>query len=146
LSLGAPVRQIAGALQTDQPSTLNVPTSNGTAFPPSAGSSKPSVLASIKVDGSPCAAAIQQHTGADYGSLLSPGNLLLPADRAKEAQPVFERAYAVAGEKDLAAATESIARRMRAEYGAIGRANARARASFRQHSDCIQEHLLIFYE
>jgi hypothetical protein len=31
----------------------------------------------------------------------------------------------VAGENDLAAATESIARRMRAEDGAIGRANAR---------------------
>jgi len=76
------------------------------------------------VDGSPYAAAIQQYTGADYGSLLSLGDLLLLADRAKEAQPVFERAYAVAGEKDLAAATESIARCMRAEDGAIGRANA----------------------
>jgi hypothetical protein len=65
----------------------------------SAGRSKPSVLASIKVDGSPCAAAIQQQTVADYGSLLSPGNLLLPADRAKEAQPVFERALCSGGGK-----------------------------------------------
>ena len=100
----------------------------------------------MKVDGAPYAAAIQQYTGADYASLLRSGNLLLLAEQAKEAQPVFERACAVAGEKDLAAATESIARRMRAEDGAIGRANAWARASFRQHSDCIQKHLLVFYE
>jgi len=90
----------------------------------SGGSSKRSVLASIKVNGSLYDKAMQEYTGEDYGSLAALGNLLLLADKPKEARPLFERAYAIAAPKHLAAATESIARCMRAEDGTVGRANA----------------------
>jgi tetratricopeptide (TPR) repeat protein len=82
------------------------------------------VLDSIKVDGSIYRSAILERTGEDYGNATALGNLLLLADRAKEARPAFNRAYAVAKTNDLAAATESIARCMKAEDGTIGRANA----------------------
>jgi hypothetical protein len=52
------------------------------------------------------------------------GDLLLLADRPKEARAAFEKAYTLASDKDLATASESIARCMRAEDGSIGRANA----------------------
>ena len=91
---------------------------------PSALISQPSVLAGIKIDGTPYDAALQQYAGEDYGNLVSRGNLLLLADRPKEARAAFEKAYALASDKDLATASESIARRMRAEDGTIGRANA----------------------
>jgi tetratricopeptide (TPR) repeat protein len=94
-----------------------------TSQPPAVGSQS-SVLAGIKVDGSAYEAAIQQYAGEDYGGLVSRGNLLLLADRPKEARAAFEKAYALASDKDLATATESIARCMRAEDGTIGRANA----------------------
>ena len=109
-------KQIAGSALTDQRSTLNAEHSTlnrGT-----------SVLAGIKLEGSPYAAAIQQYTkGTDYSSLVALGNLLLLSDRAKEARPVFERAYALATDKYLATATENVARCIRAEDGTIDRAN-----------------------
>jgi tetratricopeptide (TPR) repeat protein len=83
-----------------------------------------SILDRIKVDSTAYDAAIQQYAGEDYGSLVSRGNLLLLADRPKEARAAFEKAYALASDKDLATATEGIARCMRAEDGTIGRANA----------------------
>jgi hypothetical protein len=67
----------------------------------SAGGSQPSVLAGIKINGTPYAAAIQQSTMAtNHESLTSLGNLLLLSDRPKEARAAFERAYAAASDKD----------------------------------------------
>jgi tetratricopeptide (TPR) repeat protein len=111
--------QTAGSALTDQRSTSNaqLSTLNGIGL-------RSSVLDGIKMDGSAYDAAIQQYAGEDYGSLVSRGNLLLLADRPKEARAAFEKAYALASDKDLATATESIARCMRAEDGTIGRANA----------------------
>ena len=54
---------------------------------------------------------------------VSAGNLLLLADRASDAQPLFERAYSVAKTNVVAQASENVARCMRAEDGTIGRAN-----------------------
>lgn len=84
----------------------------------------PAVLASIKVDGQQYDAAIRQLSGEDYTSLISRGNLLLLADRPKEAQEVFERAYMIADNNQLNAASENLARAMRAEDGNVARANA----------------------
>ncbi len=83
-----------------------------------------SVLDNIRIDGSAYRKAAEDRTGDEFWNLMSRGNLLLLADRAKEARPVFERAYAIAPDKHLAVATESIARCMKAEDGTIGRANA----------------------
>jgi tetratricopeptide (TPR) repeat protein len=91
---------------------------------PSAVSNQRSVLGSIKTNRAFYDKAAQEYDQDEFWNLMSRGNLLLLADRAKEARPVFERAYAIAPEKHLAAATESIARCLKAEDGAIGRANA----------------------
>jgi tetratricopeptide (TPR) repeat protein len=119
--------QTAGAELTDQLPTPDPSAGSGQASQLSTLNGiglRSSVLDSVKIDGTPYDAAIQQYTGEDYTNLVARGNLLLLADRAKEARPVFERAYAVASDKDLAEATESIARCIRAEDGTIGRANA----------------------
>jgi hypothetical protein len=52
------------------------------------------------------------------------GNLLLLSDKPKEANKAFEAAYRISPEKQLAAATEALARAMRAEDGNVERANA----------------------
>ena len=82
-----------------------------------------SVLAGIKVDAAAYEEAIAAQTRESYDSYTALGNLLLLADRPKEAHTAFERGYALAVEKDLPAATENIARAIKAEDGAIGRAN-----------------------
>jgi hypothetical protein len=85
---------------------------------------QPTMLSSIHVDPSPYEAAIHQLTAEDYRSLTGEGNLMLLAGNAKDAQDVFERAYTMASDKELAAASENLARCMKAEDGTIGRANA----------------------
>lgn len=106
--------QIAGATTrpvTTQPATQEAATTSV-------------VLAGIKVDPKPYEDAIAVQTGEDYNSLVALGNLLLLADKPKEAKAAFERAYAVAPDTQLAQATEHIARAMKAEDGTIGRANS----------------------
>jgi tetratricopeptide (TPR) repeat protein len=84
-----------------------------------------SVLAGIKVDDHPYFSRLQKlESRSDYNSLYARGNLLLLADRPADATQVFRQAYAVAPEKSLAAATEAMARAMRAADGATGRADA----------------------
>jgi hypothetical protein len=56
--------------------------------------------------------------------MLGKGNLLLLAGKPAEAKKVFDKAYTLASDKNLAAATESVARAIRAEDSAVGRANA----------------------
>jgi hypothetical protein len=83
-----------------------------------------SVLASIHIDDPAYSNAVEHWFGEDYGGLCGKGNLLLMADRAADAKIVFDRAYALGAPQNLADASESIARCMKAEDGSIGRANA----------------------
>ncbi|HEY8667711.1 MAG TPA: hypothetical protein VIL86_13680 [Tepidisphaeraceae bacterium] len=83
-----------------------------------------SVMASIEVDPKPYEEALQKRRGEDFNTLLARGNLLLLADKAREARPLFERAYALSADNQLPQASEAIARLMKAEDGTIGRANA----------------------
>ena len=83
-----------------------------------------SVLAAIRLDPKPYQEAMAHLIKEDYASWMGRGNLLLLADQPKEARAAFERAYALAPEKDLALAAESLAKCLKAEDGTIGRANA----------------------
>ena len=94
------------------------------ATPAGAVSGEETVLASIKVDPKPYEEAIKAlEVQGDFGSLVQRGNLLLIADRPAEAKEVFEEAYEVAGDSDVANASECLARAMKAQDGGIGRAN-----------------------
>jgi tetratricopeptide (TPR) repeat protein len=87
------------------------------------------VLASIQIDGTPFKDAIAQRQNAnDYDTLYSLGNLLLIAGRISEAREVFEKVYKIAPAGEVNYASEAIAKVIKAEDGAIGRANAFAAA------------------
>lgn len=90
---------------------------------------KSSVLSAIKVDG----AVYEKPLGKDlvpspieedFATLTRMGNLLLLADRPEDAKPCFEQAYRFCNAEQLPAATESLARVMKAQDGTIRRANA----------------------
>ena len=83
----------------------------------------PSVLGSIHVNTEPYDAAIRSRVDDDFTTLTERGNLLLLADRAKEARDAFERAYVVADDRQLNLASENFARAMKAEDGNVSRAN-----------------------
>jgi len=68
--------------------------------------------------------ALERIAGDDFKSLMGRGNLYLLADRISDARNCFQRAYQIADEKNLAQATEGLARVMKAEDGATGRAAA----------------------
>jgi tetratricopeptide (TPR) repeat protein len=84
----------------------------------------PSSLSDVRIDPSPYQPAIRQITAEDYAALTGKGNLLLLAGDPKNAWEAFERAYTLAPVKELAAASENLARCMKAQDGTIGRANA----------------------
>jgi hypothetical protein len=84
----------------------------------------PSILAAIKVDASPFEKAIGANIGVDYPSLVAKGDLLLAADRGKDAHMIFDAALELAGPPQLPRAVENVARAIRAESGAIAPANA----------------------
>jgi tetratricopeptide (TPR) repeat protein len=83
------------------------------------------VLKSIKVSDP----AIEQRLGKEntkpdsFAVCMGRGNLLLLLDRADDARSQFERALQLADEQQTQFAVGSIARAIRAEDGAIGRAN-----------------------
>ena len=83
-------------------------------------------LSQIQMDPKQYAPGLQHVELVDnsWDAALGKGNLLLLAGQAKEAAKVFEKAYALASDSNLAAATEAMARAMRAEDGTVGRANA----------------------
>jgi hypothetical protein len=58
-----------------------------------------------------------------FTGLTAKGNLLLLAGQIKEAEAVFDKAYSLASEKNLAVATEGKARVMRARDGTVFNAN-----------------------
>ncbi len=94
----------------------------GAAQPATMPIQRSTVLDSIKVDPKVFNEAMAKVTGEDAQSLMARGNLLLLADRVKEARPVFERLYSLSN-SDLTEASEALARLMKAEDGTIGRAN-----------------------
>lgn len=81
-------------------------------------------LQGIKIDGAAYEEAFKKLIGEDYASLTARGNLMLLADRVKDAREMFERAYGVGADTNVVAATENLARVLKAEDGTIGRANA----------------------
>lgn len=99
--------------------------SAGAATQPSEADAK-GFIAQIKIDPKDYENGLESANLKDDGfaALMAKGNLLLLSDRAKEAREVFEKAFALASDKNLAPAAESIARAMRAEDGCVGRANA----------------------
>lgn len=107
--------QMAGAA----PQSLETPAAvNGAKGP------RCTVLDSIKVDAKAYDEALAKLTAEDYQGLMARGNLLLMADRVKEAREVFERMYSLSGSSELVDSSEALARTIRAEDGTIGRANA----------------------
>jgi hypothetical protein len=82
------------------------------------------VLGKIAIDAHVIDVALRRWTLENYKNLAMRGNLLLLADRNQDAFDTFERAYTVADIKDLNAASENIARAMKARDGSIGPANA----------------------
>jgi hypothetical protein len=100
--------------------------SDGKTFDPTKNTSSPrsAVLDGIKIDPKPYEEALKAIKGDDFKSLCARGNLLLLADRATEAKQVFEHAYELADDGQVGAASENIARAIKAEDGTIGRANA----------------------
>lgn len=83
----------------------------------------PSVLGSIRVSAEPYSDTLCNYGGEDFANLTARGNLLLLADRTREAGDVFERAYVVADDHQVNLASENIARAMKAVDGNISRAN-----------------------
>jgi hypothetical protein len=80
------------------------------------------VMAGIAIDPRPFDEALARY-GQDKDGLICRGNLLLLSDRPREAREVFAKIYESSPEGELASATESLARCIKAEDGAIGRAN-----------------------
>lgn len=104
--------QMAGAVAaTTQPATTQPAVARCT------------VLEGIKIDAKPYEETLKNLYGEDVASLLVRGNLLLLSGRVAEAKTVLERLYSLSG-ADLAEASESLARVMKAEDGTIARANA----------------------
>jgi len=83
-------------------------------------------LAGIEIDPKPYKTGIEHAQTAEDGweALMGEGNLLLLSGQPKEAAKVFDKAYSLASDKNLPAATEAVARAMRAQDGTVGRANA----------------------
>jgi tetratricopeptide (TPR) repeat protein len=102
------LQQIHGAATT-QPST-----------------SDQNTLSQIKLDPKPYGPGLAHVELLDnsWEAAMGKGNLLLLAGEPTEAAKVFDKAYALASDSNLPAATEAVARAMRAEDGTVGRANA----------------------
>lgn len=112
---------IAARFKAQQMAGMDQPAGQPPATQPDLG---PPILASIHVDASPFEEAIQKTNGQGYPDLDAKANLLLAADRCKEARAVFESAMNLAGPTQLPMAVENVARAIRAETGSIGPANA----------------------
>ena len=117
------LQQVAGATApaTTQPTTPPTTRATTAAATTRAGDS---VLAGIQVDDAEYRQTIAHSNSEDFTSLMGRGNLLLLADRPAPARSLFERAYAQASNAQLPAASEALARQMKAQDGTIGRANA----------------------
>lgn len=106
--------QIAGA---EAPRAANAPN------PPATQSGAGSVLAGIKGETELYKPLADDHPDATYHHKVAVGNLLLLADKPRAARALFDQAYQQAPETLVDAATENIARAIKAEDGTIARAN-----------------------
>ncbi len=68
--------------------------------------------------------AVLSVTGDDYSAQVARGNLCLLQGRLTMARTCFEQAYKIADDAQLSEATESLARLIKAEDAATGRAAA----------------------
>jgi tetratricopeptide (TPR) repeat protein len=82
------------------------------------------VLPTIPSDSKPFEATAEAIDPDNYNAFVRKGNLLLLAGHAKEAHGLFDRAEAIAPDKEAAHAIENVARSIRAESGCVGPANA----------------------
>lgn len=83
------------------------------------------ILAKIEVDPKPFGRAIEARRNmTDFDGLYGTGNLLLLSGRVKEAREVFEKAYEIAPQGEIAYVSDAMAKLIKAEDGTIGRANA----------------------
>ena len=83
-------------------------------------------LSQIQIDPQPYASGLEHARLLDNGwdAAMATGNLLLLSGQPSKAAKAFAKAYSLASDENLAAATEAVARAMRAEDGTVGRANA----------------------
>jgi hypothetical protein len=82
------------------------------------------VMANLAGDPEPYAAAIKRlESETDYRSVCAVANLELLSGHVGKAATLLDRAYEMAPDADLNAASEGIARKLKALDGAIGRAN-----------------------
>ena len=78
------------------------------------------IMPTIKVDPALYDDAIEAIAPANAHKILAKGNLLLLADRTKEARALMEQMSDMATAEEMAEATESVARAIRAEAGYVG--------------------------
>lgn len=109
-------QQTTGAVtqKADAPAKFLAPPTNAPA----------SIMADVPIVAAPFDTAVASLFAEDYNSLLTRGNLLLLAGKPVEAQRVFERAYSLAYDGQIAQASENIARALKAQDNTIGRANS----------------------
>jgi len=83
-------------------------------------------LSKIQIDPKEFIPGLEHADLADNGwdAAMGKGNLLLLSGQPTEATKAFQKAYSLASDNNLAAATEAVARAMRAQDGTVGRANA----------------------
>jgi hypothetical protein len=93
-----------------------------------AGNGKPvtcAVLANIEVHATAYLAAARKQPNQRIEDLVGKGNLMLLADKPKQARIDFDQAYSMAWNNQwLAAVSERIAASIKAQDGTVGRANA----------------------
>jgi hypothetical protein len=135
LGSGKPDPGLATRFRQQQLAGAQPPASGSTTVPPfinaagdaSGTASAGNIVKSIKLDAAPFESAIEKiSSGTGYADLMGRGNLLLLADRPTAAKQCFRRAAEAETTrgKNLIAALEGVARAIRAEDGAVGRANA----------------------
>jgi hypothetical protein len=85
-----------------------------------------SILGGVVIDAGPYAAALAKWAGkTKFNDRASYANLLLAADKGKEAEAAYRELFQLAATQDeLAVAAEGIAKALRAQDGNVGRANA----------------------
>jgi hypothetical protein len=120
-------QQLAGAQKPSYDDRTGVPPYLNRVREPGESAAGDNVLHSIELDAAPFEKAIEKiSSGTGYADLMGRGNLLLLSGRPTEAKQCFRRAAEAETTrgKNLIAALEGVARAIRAEDGAVGRANA----------------------
>lgn len=83
-----------------------------------------SVIETLAADPEPYVKAIRElETKSDYRSVFSEANLQLLSGHIAKAAELLDRAYKLASPAEITVATEGLARKLKAEDGAVGRAN-----------------------